>query len=129
MTNRLVTIFGGGGFIGRHLVRRLATSGWRIRVISRTPLLCGHLQPLGDVGQIVVQKAKLDDEAALAGLLAGSDAVVNLIGILYESGKATFEEIQGALPGRLARAAATAKVRRFVQLSAIGADAASQSAY
>ncbi len=129
MNQRLITIFGGAGFIGRHLVRELASQGWRIRVISRSPGLCGHLQPLGDVGQIVAQSADLRAEAALTRLLDGSEAVVNLIGILHETGRQRFEEVHGALPGRLARAAAAAGVRRMVQISAIGADAGSSSAY
>ena len=83
----LITIFGGAGFIGRHLVRELASRGWRIRVISRSPGLAGHLQPLGDVGQIVVQPFSGDDEAALGRMLEGSTAVVNLIGVLYETGR------------------------------------------
>jgi NADH dehydrogenase len=129
MSERLITIFGGAGFIGRYLVQELALRGWRIRVISRTPGLCGHMQPLGDVGQVVVQTADTKDEAALARLLQGSDAVVNLIGILYETSQQTFEEVHGALPGRIARAAAKAGVERMVQMSAIGADISSSSAY
>lgn len=129
MNDGLITVFGGGGFIGRHLVRKLAHKGWRIRIVSRTPGLHGHLQPLGDVGQIVVQPAKIADEAALTQLLAGSTAVVNLIGILYENGKQRFDEVHGELPGRIARAATAAGVGRMVQVSAIGADEGSSSAY
>ncbi|MDH3661514.1 MAG: complex I NDUFA9 subunit family protein [Alphaproteobacteria bacterium] len=129
MNDRLITIFGGAGFIGRHLVRKLATSGWRIRVISRSPGLAGHLQPLGDVGQIVVQSESGTDEAALGRLLEGSQAVVNLVGILYETGKQRFDEVHGERPGRIARAAANAGVGRLVHVSAIGADDQSSSAY
>ncbi len=129
MNNRLITIFGGAGFIGRHLVRSLAAEGWRIRVISRNPALCGHLQPLGEVGQIVVQSANLADEQALTSLLEGSNAVVNLVGILYETSRQTFDAVHGKLPGRIARAAAAAGVGQMVHLSAIGADAQSLSAY
>lgn len=129
MDDRLITIFGGVGFIGRHLVQRLATEGWQIRVITRSPRLAGHLQPLGDVGQIVVQSADIGDEAALAQLLRGSSAVVNLVGILYETSRQRFDEVHGELPGRIARAAAKAGVERVVQISAIGADEGSTSAY
>jgi len=129
MTDRMITIFGGAGFIGRHLVRLLAADGWRIRAISRTPGLAGHLQPLGDVGQIIVQPLVGMDEAALARAIEGSSAVVNLIGILYETSKQRFDEVQGELPGRIARAAAKAGVERLVHVSAIGADDQSSSAY
>lgn len=129
MTYRLMTIFGGAGFIGRHVVRALAADGWRIRVVSRTPALCGHLQPLGDVGQIAVQQVDYSDEQALATLLEDSDAVVNLLGILYETSKQRFDEVHGQWPARLARAAKTAGVRHMVHLSAIGADPQSSSAY
>ncbi len=129
MRNRLITIFGGAGFIGRHLVRSLAAKGWRIRVVSRRPDLCGHLQPLGEVGQIVVQAADLSDEQALSTLLEGSDAVVNLIGILFETSRQRFDEVHGKLPGRLATAATAAGVRHMVHLSAIGADSEASSDY
>lgn len=129
MHQRLITIFGGAGFIGRHLVRKLATGGWRIRVISRSPGLAGHLQPLGDVGQIVVQPESGGDEAALGRLLEGSSAVVNLVGILYETSKQRFDDVHGERPGRIARAAAEAGVERLVHVSAIGADDQSSSAY
>ena len=129
MSNSLVTVFGGAGFIGRHLVRSLAAKGWRIRVISRTPGLCGHLQPLGDVGQIIVQSADAASEEALAMLLEGSSAVINLVGILYETSSQRFDDVHGKLPGRIARAAAKAGVRRMVHVSAIGADLQSSSAY
>ena len=129
MTKRLVTIFGGAGFIGRHLVRELAQQGWRIRVVSRTPHLCGHMQPLGDVGQIVVQAVDTHDDAALTSMLSGSDAVVNLVGILHETSRNTFDDIHGALPGRIAQAAKAAEVGRLVHVSAIGADTGSSSAY
>ena len=130
MRNRLLTIFGGTGFIGRYVVSRLAERGARLRVISRSPDTHGHhLQPLGRVDQIVVQSADLDSEAALRRALAGAAGVVNLIGILYETGRQSFAEVQGALPGRIAAAARAEGVARMVQISAIGADPASASAY
>ncbi len=129
MTQKLITIFGGAGFIGRHLVKLLAEKGWRIRVISRKPALCGHLQPLGEVGQIVVQSVDLKDDQALKTLLQGSDAVVNLIGILFENASQKFDDVQAALPGRIATAASRAGVGHMVHLSAIGADPEAKSAY
>ena len=129
MRNRLITVFGGTGFIGRHLVRRLAARGARVLVISRNPSRGYHLQPMGRVGQIVVRRVDLGNEQALARALAGASGVVNLIGILHETRQQRFDEVQGALPGRIARAAADAGIERMVQLSAIGADPGSKSAY
>jgi NADH dehydrogenase len=130
MRNRLFTIFGGTGFIGRYVVERLANRGARILVISRSPRTHGvHLQPLGSVGQIVVQSADLSSEAALRRAVARAAGVVNLIGILYEAGHQRFAEVHGALPGRIAAAARAEGVARLVQISAIGADAGSASAY
>jgi NADH dehydrogenase len=129
MQERLVTIFGGAGFIGRHLVRKLAADGWRIRVISRSPGLAGHLQPLGEVGQIAVQPLTSLEPSALGGSIEGSSAVVNLIGILYETSRQRFEKVHGTLPGQIAQAAAGAGISKVVHVSAIGADEASSSAY
>ena len=130
MRHRLFTIFGGTGFIGRYVVSRLADRGARLRVISRSPRTHGnHLQPLGRVGQIVVQSADLSSEAALQRAVAGSAGVVNLIGILHDTRRQRFAEVQGALPGRIAAAARAEGVARMVQISAIGADPASSSAY
>jgi uncharacterized protein YbjT (DUF2867 family) len=130
MRNRLLTIFGGTGFIGRYVVSRLAERGARLRVISRSPVTHGHhLQPLGRVDQIVVQSIDFDSEAALRRALAGAAGVVNLIGILHETGRQSFAEVHGALPGRIAAAAPAEGVARMVQISAIGADPASASAY
>jgi uncharacterized protein YbjT (DUF2867 family) len=130
MRNRLFTIFGGTGFIGRYVVGRLADRGARVRVVSRSPSTHGHhLQPLGSVDQIVVQSADLSSEPALRQVVAGSAGIVNLIGVLYETGRQRFAEVHGALPGRIATAARAEGVERLVQLSAIGADAASASAY
>jgi uncharacterized protein YbjT (DUF2867 family) len=130
MRNRVYTIFGGTGFIGRYVVERLAERGARIRVVSRSPHTRGHhLQPLGSVDQIVVQGVDLGSEPALRQAVAGAAGVVNLIGILYETGRQQFAEVHGVLPGRIARAARAEGVERFVQISAIGADPASPSAY
>ena len=129
MRNRLITVFGGTGFIGRHLVRRLVARGARVLVPSRNPSRGNHLQPMGRVGQIVVERVDLASERALARALAGASGVVNLIGIMHEGRQQRFEEVQGALPGRIAKAAADAGIERMVQISALGADPGSASAY
>lgn len=130
MRNRLITIFGGTGFIGRHVVRRLAMRHARIRVVSRNWAVHGcALQPMGAVGQIVGGPLDLSSEDALREAFANNYAVINLIGILHETRRQTFAEVQAALPGRIARAARAAGVSRLVQISAIGADPASASAY
>jgi uncharacterized protein YbjT (DUF2867 family) len=130
MRNQLFTIFGGTGFIGRYVVERLADRGARILVISRSPRSHGvHLQPLGAVGQIVVQSADLSSETALRRAVTQAAGVVNLIGILHETRRQPFAEVHGALPGRIAAAARAEAVPRMVHISAIGADAGSASAY
>ena len=87
---RIVTIFGGSGFLGRHIVQRLAHEGYGIRVATRRPELAGFLRPCGDVGQIVPVQANVRDEASIRRAVAGADAVINLTGILYERGRQTF---------------------------------------
>jgi uncharacterized protein YbjT (DUF2867 family) len=129
MSARLVTIFGGSGFVGRHLVRVLAKAGWRVRVAVRRPDLAGHLQPLGAVGQIHAVQANIRNRASIARALAGSDAVVNLVGILSESGRNKFATVQAQGARFVAEEAARAGITNFVQLSALGADANSPSEY
>jgi uncharacterized protein YbjT (DUF2867 family) len=129
LRHRLITIFGGTGFIGRHLVRRLAARGARVRVISRNPARGCHLQPMGHVGQIVVERADIRSEEGLQAAVRDSGSVINLIGILHESGGQTFEAVHAELPGRIARAASAIGAVRMLQMSALGADAGSASAY
>jgi uncharacterized protein YbjT (DUF2867 family) len=129
MRNRLITIFGGTGFIGGHVVRRLAARGARLLVISRDPAHGARLQPMGNVGQIVVERADLGSEEALGRAIDGAFAVINLIGILYETRRQTFRAVHAELPGRIAKLAAAAGVQRLVQVSAVGADLDSASAY
>jgi uncharacterized protein YbjT (DUF2867 family) len=128
-TGRLVTLFGGSGFIGRHVVRALARDGWRVRVASRRPDLAFHLQPLGKVGQIHAVQANLRYPDSIVHALRDAEAVVNLVGILSETGQQTFDSVQAEGAEALAKAAKAAGAGVFVQLSAIGADAASASGY
>lgn len=127
-SDRLVTIFGGSGFIGRHLVRALAKRGWRIRVAVRRPDLAGHLQPLGVVGQINAVQANLRYPDSVARAAEGSSAVVNLVGILYQSGAQRFDAVQAEGASAVAKAA-KAEGAKLVHLSAIGADENSKSNY
>jgi len=127
---RTATVFGGSGFIGRYIVKRLADAGWTVRVAVRDPEAAHFLQPLGNVGQIVRLPVPVQDADAVRWAMRGSDAVFNLVGILHETGgQQTFEGVQAQAPGTIARAAHELGVRRLIQLSALGADAQSPSAY
>jgi uncharacterized protein YbjT (DUF2867 family) len=124
----LVTVFGGSGFLGRHVVRALAKRDYRIRVAVRRPELAGHLQPLGRVGQIHAVQANLRYPASVEAAMRDSQAAINLVGILAESGAQTFDAVQGAGAGTVAKAAAAAGAA-MVHVSAIGADESSASGY
>jgi NADH dehydrogenase len=129
MQRRVVTVFGGSGFLGRHLVKRLAARDAIVRVAVRDPEAALFLKPLGDVGQIVPWAADVTDKESVAFAVNGADSVVNLVGILFEKGKRTFERIHAEGAANVAAAAAAAGVKRLVQVSAIGADPESASAY
>ena len=128
MTNQLVTVFGGSGFLGRHTVRALARAGFRIKVATRHPNRAFFLRPLGAVGQIDFIKCDVADEEAVARAMLGAQAVVNLTGILFEKGQ-TFEEVQADGAANIAKSAAAAGAGALVHVSAIGADLESNSAY
>lgn len=120
---QVATVFGGSGFIGRHIIRRLAKTGCVIRVPSRHPGRLTSLKPMGAVGQIVPLAVNLKDDASLDYAVRGADLVINLIGILAPQGRHdTFANVHGDLPGRIAKAAKAAGVERFVQMSSLGAD-------
>jgi uncharacterized protein YbjT (DUF2867 family) len=125
----LVTIYGGSGFIGRHLVGAIAKTGARMRIAVRRPELAGHLQPLGGVGQINAVQANVRYPDSLLAAARGADAVVNLVGILFPTGKQTFEAVQDEGAAHVAEAARTEGVRTMVHVSAIGANEHSRSAY
>jgi len=124
----LVTVIGGSGFLGRNVVRALARRGYRIRVACRRPDLANFLQPLGWVGQIQPVQANLRYPESLAAATRDASVVVNLVGILYERGRQRFDSVQAEGAEAAAKIAA-AHHARFVQVSAIGADAASPSGY
>jgi len=125
-----VTVFGGSGFIGRYVVKRLAQQGCVVRVCVRDTVAAAFLKPMGNVGQVVPMHLSITaDDAALRVAVEGADAVINLVGILAESRKGDFDAIHAAAPARLAKIAAEAGVPKFVQISALGADANSKSAY
>jgi uncharacterized protein YbjT (DUF2867 family) len=126
---RLVTVFGGSGFLGRHVVRALARRGYRVRVAVRRPDLAGHLQPLGTVGQIHAVQANLRYRWSVDRAVQGADAVINLVGILAPSGRQTFDAVQAFGARAIAEAARAAGIARLIHVSAIGADANSASAY
>ncbi len=125
----LVTVFGGSGFIGRHVVRALAARGWRVRVACRRPDLAFHLPPLGRVGQVNAVQANLRYPASVTAAMRDAKAVVNLVGLLSETGRQTFQAVHAFGARIVAREAATAGITRFVQMSAIGADDTSPSIY
>ncbi|MEZ5839740.1 MAG: complex I NDUFA9 subunit family protein [Hyphomicrobiales bacterium] len=126
---KLVTVFGGSGFVGRHVVRALVKRGHRVRVAVRRPDLANFLQPIGAVGQIHAVQANLRYPDSVARAVDGADAVVNAVGILYETGKQRFGAVQATGPKAIAEAARDAGIGNFVQISAIGADAGSKSDY
>lgn len=129
-TGKLVTVFGGSGFIGRHLVRRLAAQGHTIRVAARSPDEALFLKVMGRVGQIVPVAANVTDEASVARAVAGSDWVVNLVGILAEGGgNRAFERVHAQGAANIAKAAAANGVARLLHVSAIGSSETSPAKY
>jgi NADH dehydrogenase len=124
-----VTVFGGSGFIGRHVVRALIHNGWRVKIACRRPELAVHLQSDGKPGQIELIQANLGDAQTIAAALEGADAAVNLVGILIESDDQTFADIQSRGARAVAEAVKEAGITRFVHISAIGARKNSPSGY
>jgi uncharacterized protein YbjT (DUF2867 family) len=129
MTNERIAVLGGSGFIGRHIVRRLAERGRRIAVGCRNAEAAKFLKPMGEVGQIAPLNVAMDDADLLPAFLAGNEGLINCVGILQEAGRQTFELVHHVGPARLARLARDAGIERFVHLSALGADSRSTSAY
>lgn len=126
---QLVTIYGGSGFVGRYIARRLAKSGWRVRVAVRRPNEAGFVRTYGAVGQVEPVLCNIRDDASVAAAMNGADVVVNCVGILNEIGKNRFDPVQVEGAERVARIATDQNVARLVHLSAIGADVDAESKY
>lgn len=127
--SKLVTIFGGSGFVGRYIARRLAREGWRIRVAVRRPNQALFVRGYGAVGQVEPVFCNIRDDASVAAVLAGADAAVNCVGTFDAGGANNFTAVQAEGAGRIARLAAAAGAGTLVHLSAIGADPDGISAY
>ncbi|TVQ57470.1 MAG: complex I NDUFA9 subunit family protein [Rhodobacteraceae bacterium] len=125
----IVTIFGGSGFVGRYVAQHMARRGWRVRVAVRRPNEALFVRTYGALGQVVPIQANIRDDESCRRAVEGASAVVYSVGVLYASGKNTFEAVQAEGPERVARIAAESGVERFVLISAIGADAGSPAAY
>ncbi|MFO1242098.1 MAG: complex I NDUFA9 subunit family protein [Rickettsiales bacterium] len=126
---RIVTLIGGTGFIGKYVVKHLAAEGYVIRVVSRDPEGALSLKTSGDVGQIVLQYGDLAKPKTLEGLLDGSFAVINLVGILFERGRQNFSALHAQGAEKLAKMCKDAGVQRFVHISSLGVDKATSSKY
>src|SRR5713101_5016227 len=129
MKQHRAAILGGNGFIGRYVVKRLAERGDVLTVGGRRAASAKFLKLKGDVGQVGLVNMAIDDEALLPAFVANNDAVVNLVGILHESGGQLFDRVHHVGPAHLARLAREAGIARFIHISAIGADPRSTSAY
>ena len=119
--SNLVTVFGGSGFLGRHIVRALAIDGWRIRVAVRSPNLALFLRPMGRVGQIQLVKCNVNNDASVQAALEGADAAVNLIGVIAPGGNQSFSALHVYAAERIARLAKAMNLARLLHVSALGA--------
>ncbi|MGL4280581.1 MAG: complex I NDUFA9 subunit family protein [Albidovulum sp.] len=127
--SKLVTIYGGSGFLGRYIARRMAKKGWRVRVAVRRPNEALFVKPYGAVGQLEPVFCNIRDDASVRAAMLGADAVVNCVGTFEKGGPNNFEAVQAEGAGRIARIAAETGVARMVHVSAIGADAEAESDY
>ncbi len=127
--SRLVTIYGGSGFVGRYIARRMAKAGWRVRVAVRRPNEAIFVKPYGTVGQVEPVFCNIRDDASVAAVMRGAEAVVNCVGTFDRLGKNNFDAVQAEGATRIARIAAEQGVSRMVQISSIGADPESDSDY
>ncbi|WP_425101586.1 complex I NDUFA9 subunit family protein [Tropicibacter sp. S64] len=127
--SKLVTIYGGSGFVGRYIARRMAKEGWRVRVAVRRPNEAIFVRPYGAVGQVEPVFCNIRDDESVRAVMNGADAVVNCVGTFDKGGKNNFDAVQHEGAERIARIAAELGVARMVHLSAIGADAESESLY
>jgi len=129
MTGKIATVFGGSGFLGRHVIRALAMNGWRVRSASRRPDLAGHLQPMGAVGQIHAVQANIRFPESIDRAIDGADVVVNLVSVLANSGNQTYQALNVTGARAVAKAAREAGCNTLIQISAIGADPKSPANY
>ena len=129
MVREAITIFGGSGFVGRYVVSRLAARGCEIRVVTRRPDRASFLKVYGDVGQIVPLASDLRDEKALLSTMEGSTAVINLIGIIAQSKRESFESVHVEVPRRIGLACNQLGIKNVVHLSAIGASVGAEAEY
>lgn len=127
--SKLVTIYGGSGFVGRYIARRMAKEGWRVRVAVRRPNEAMFVKPYGTVGQVEPVLCNIRNDASVAAALQGADAVVNCVGTFDSGGKNNFDAVQAEGAGRVARLAAQAGIQTMVQISSIGADLDADSEY
>lgn len=127
--SKLVTIYGGSGFLGRYIARRMAKEGWRVRVAVRRPNEALFVKPYGSVGQVEPVFCNIRDDASVRAAMTGADAVVNCVGTFDKRGANNFDAVQTEGAGRIARIAAETGVERLVHISAIGADVESDSDY
>lgn len=127
--SKLVTIYGGSGFVGRYITRRLAQAGWRVRVAVRRPNEAMHVKPYGAVGQVEPVFCNIRDDESVRSVMHGADAVVNCVGTFDRKGRNNFDAVQHEGAERIARLATKEGVGRMVHISAIGADAESDSLY
>ena len=127
--SRLVTVYGGSGFVGRYIVQRLAHAGWRVRVAVRRPNEALFVRTYGTVGQVEPVPCNIRDDDSVRLVMQGADAVVNCVGILNEIGQNRFEAVQNDGASRIAKLASELGVTDLVHVSALGADAHSISDY
>jgi uncharacterized protein YbjT (DUF2867 family) len=129
MARRIVTVFGGSGFIGRHLVKRLAARGYTVRAAVRDVEDAAHLRPMGDAGLVIPWPADIKDAGSVRAAIEGADAVINLVGILSPWGKQTFRSVHVDGAQTVAAVSAALGIRRLIHMSALGAAAESESRY
>jgi NADH dehydrogenase len=121
-SEKIATVFGGTGFVGRYIIRDLAKAGYRVKVATRVPERAYFLRPYGHVGQIVPFACNYRDPLSIASVVRGSDVVINCVGILYEKHRGDFQRVHANLPGLIAQACSSVGVKRLVHISALGVD-------
>ena len=117
---KIIAIFGAGGFIGKHLIRQLTKLDYRIKIATRSPYLKGYLKPLGNPGQIELFKTNIFDTEKVKQILKNCDLVINLVGILYETRKQKFEYIHSKFPYLLSNLCNEMNIKKLVHVSALG---------